>query len=80
MRTILLLALAAGISITACKTNRSAASRADANSVAATHARGMCGLDEVHEICNGLDDDCNGAIDDNARCPGAQHCVAGRCQ
>lgn len=32
------------------------------------------------DICNGLDDDCNGTIDDGAVCPGEQACVAGACR
>jgi MYXO-CTERM domain-containing protein len=31
------------------------------------------------ETCNGLDDDCNGKIDDGAVCPGTDVCVNGAC-
>ena len=41
---------------------------------------GTCSLDGVREVCNGLDDDCNGVIDDGARCPSGQRCVGARCQ
>jgi hypothetical protein len=32
------------------------------------------------ELCNGLDDDCDGVVDDAAECPGSQKCVAGACR
>ena len=32
------------------------------------------------ETCNGVDDDCNGAIDDAAPCDGGKVCFHGRCQ
>jgi hypothetical protein len=32
------------------------------------------------EMCNGIDDDCNGIVDDNAVCPGGGACVNGKCQ
>jgi hypothetical protein len=31
------------------------------------------------EVCNGLDDDCNGQVDDGATCPQGQACVKGAC-
>jgi hypothetical protein len=31
------------------------------------------------ETCNGIDDDCNGIVDDNAVCPGGGACVKGQC-
>jgi hypothetical protein len=31
------------------------------------------------EVCNGLDDDCDGVGDDLAECPGATQCVEGQC-
>ena len=31
------------------------------------------------EACNGVDDDCDGTVDDDATCPSAQKCVAGAC-
>ena len=31
------------------------------------------------EICNGLDDDCNGKLDDGAVCPGGGQCIEGAC-
>jgi MYXO-CTERM domain-containing protein len=31
------------------------------------------------EICNGLDDDCNGVVDDNAPCPTGEVCQMGTC-
>lgn len=31
------------------------------------------------EICDGVDNDCNGSIDDNAPCPTGQTCSRGRC-
>jgi hypothetical protein len=33
----------------------------------------------VTETCNGVDDDCNGTIDDGATCPGDQICFHGAC-
>ena len=63
------------------KSNGAGAAAADAAANGAARPRqGMCSLSEVHELCNGLDDDCNGVIDDNAQCPAGQHCVAARCQ
>ncbi len=32
------------------------------------------------EVCNGVDDDCDGAPDDGASCPGVTVCVAGACR
>lgn len=32
------------------------------------------------EECNGIDDDCNGEIDDGALCPPGQRCVKGNCE
>ncbi len=32
------------------------------------------------EVCNGIDDDCNGKTDDNAPCPNNQKCINGKCQ
>ncbi len=32
------------------------------------------------EACNGIDDDCNGAIDDDAPCPQGDTCFRGQCQ
>jgi hypothetical protein len=34
----------------------------------------------VAEMCNGLDDDCDGTIDNNAPCPPCQSCQNGQCQ
>lgn len=31
------------------------------------------------EICDGVDNDCNGSVDDNAPCPAGQACSKGRC-
>jgi hypothetical protein len=31
------------------------------------------------EVCNGLDDNCNGVLDDGASCSGGLHCVNGSC-
>lgn len=31
------------------------------------------------EVCNGLDDNCNGAVDDGATCPSGQTCSGGAC-
>jgi hypothetical protein len=31
------------------------------------------------EVCNGLDDDCDGEVDEGDICPGKQTCCAGRC-
>ena len=31
------------------------------------------------DTCNGVDDDCNGQTDDNAKCPGQQVCDRGKC-
>lgn len=33
----------------------------------------------VAETCNGVDDDCNGKVDDGAICPPGQTCTAGTC-
>jgi len=32
------------------------------------------------EVCNGLDDDCDGIVDDGSTCPLGQTCSAGQCQ
>jgi hypothetical protein len=32
------------------------------------------------ETCNGLDDNCDGQIDEGALCPAEQHCQLGQCQ
>ena len=32
------------------------------------------------ELCNGIDDDCNGMVDDDAPCDGTKQCVEGTCQ
>ncbi|GAB4298701.1 MAG: hypothetical protein Kow0090_14140 [Myxococcota bacterium] len=34
----------------------------------------------IAEICNGVDDDCNGFVDDNAPCDGGKKCVQGVCK
>ena len=31
------------------------------------------------EVCNGIDDDCNGIVDDGAICPPGQRCIRGGC-
>ena len=31
------------------------------------------------EVCNGIDDDCDGVVDEGAICPGSQQCQSGRC-
>jgi hypothetical protein len=31
------------------------------------------------EICNGLDDDCDGTVDEGAPCPIGMFCSAGQC-
>jgi len=31
------------------------------------------------EICDGLDNDCNGTVDDKAECPGGGQCIEGQC-
>lgn len=42
-------------------------------------AAGRCGLMGVEEICNGLDDEGDGRIDDGAVCPDGQLCRRGAC-
>jgi hypothetical protein len=37
------------------------------------------GVGPSAEVCNGLDDDCDGEIDDQAPCPGGQGCADGEC-
>jgi Cys-rich repeat protein len=32
------------------------------------------------EVCNGIDDDCDGIVDDGAPCAAGQSCIAGACQ
>ncbi len=32
------------------------------------------------EVCNGVDDDCDGEIDDNAVCPSGEVCINGTCE
>jgi len=32
------------------------------------------------EVCNGIDDDCDNAVDDDAPCPGVQQCREGMCR
>jgi MYXO-CTERM domain-containing protein len=31
------------------------------------------------EVCNGLDDDCDGSVDEDAECPGGSQCINGQC-
>jgi len=31
------------------------------------------------ELCNGLDDDCDGIVDEDAECPGGSQCINGQC-
>jgi hypothetical protein len=31
------------------------------------------------EVCNGLDDDCDGEVDEDAECPGGSQCINGQC-
>ncbi len=31
------------------------------------------------EICNGVDDNCDGSVDENAECPGGGQCINGQC-
>lgn len=41
---------------------------------------GACGVPKGRvEQCNGIDDDCNGIVDDNARCTDGARCVEGAC-
>jgi hypothetical protein len=43
-------------------------------------ARSVCQCPTLAaETCNGVDDDCNGLVDDNAVCPGGGACVKGQC-
>ena len=52
----------------------------DADCVApAVCAAGRCGIPGAVEVCNGLDDDGNGAIDDGTPCPDGQICRQGAC-
>ena len=48
-----------------------------------TCAAGTCtsdpGCQPAAETCNGLDDDCNGTVDDGASCGQGQACVSGQC-
>ena len=57
------------------------ACRAHGNGQDVAH-EGACRPDCVpaRETCNGLDDDCNGAIDDGARCDAGTICVEGACR
>jgi len=37
-------------------------------------------IDPTAELCNGVDDDCDGNFDDMATCPGATSCIEGGCR
>ena len=37
-------------------------------------------VEAIPEMCNGVDDDCDGAIDDDAPCPANSYCIEGACR
>ena len=43
------------------------------------NACGQCGAEPDAETCNGIDDDCDGFIDNRAACLGTAACIAGVC-
>ncbi len=43
------------------------------------NACGQCGPLPV-EVCDGRDQDCDGVVDDGARCPSGEQCVGGACR
>ena len=40
---------------------------------------GACSVSPTPESCNGLDDNCNGTVDDGASCPSGMTCTGGGC-
>ena len=42
--------------------------------------RCICEFRSPKDSCNGIDDDCSGAVDDSAICPFSKQCIHGRCQ
>jgi hypothetical protein len=44
-----------------------------------TNACGQCGPTPV-EVCDGIDNDCNGSVDDGAVCPPGEMCLHGGCR
>jgi hypothetical protein len=46
---------------------------------ASTSGGGCPGMMPTAEVCDGVDNDCNGMVDDNAACPNGTTCIGGAC-